>query len=740
MVDKALPSAVFETKFRVQIQPEPALREGSGSLAKTLSTLRRVLILPALILALSSGSGSAETSAAYQSSPLKAHLITAQDGVSKNTQTLSAGLHLQLNENWKTYWRSPGEVGIPPSVEWSGSENVADVEFMWPSPTRFTAFGIENFGYAGEVVFPLRITLKDPGAPVTLSAQVKLLVCSNVCVPEEFDLSLRLGRGNVIDSTSAGLIGTFSERVPEGAKTSGVSEANAFIDEDLTELIVSLRVDEPLQSPDVFPELGIGVAFGKPDIRLGEEDHVLWARLPILSSNTDVTVAPSITVTDGENRAFTVIADRVARRTAPPFELAATTPDMMELLWIAVIALLGGLILNVMPCVLPVLSIKVSSVLKHTDHDTTRVRFGFVAASAGIMTFMWGLALVLWALQTAGVSVGWGLQFQSPLFLAVMIAVLLVFSANLFGAFEFALPQGMQTRLADTGGRSGYSADFFTGMFGAVMATPCSAPFLGTAVAFALAGRGVDILIVFTSLGLGLALPYLVIAAFPRLVAFMPKPGRWMLIVKSLMGILLLATAVWLFWVLDGVAGLASVIAVAASSGLAVLILSLPNVQSQFRWSIATASLVLALAAGPLLQQSAPARAGSQSALAWVAFDRSDIAKRVSAGEVVFVDVTADWCLTCKANKTLVIDREPVRSTLDAPGVTPMQADWTRPDARISRYLESFGRYGIPFNAVYGPSAPNGIVLSELLTTEDVMDALAQASGRDVSAKVAGQE
>ncbi|MGS4966533.1 MULTISPECIES: protein-disulfide reductase DsbD family protein [Marivita] len=709
-------------------------------MAKTLSTLRRVLILPALILALSSGSGSAETSAAYQSSPLKAHLITAQDGVSKNTQTLSAGLHLQLNENWKTYWRSPGEVGIPPSVEWSGSENVADVEFMWPSPTRFTAFGIENFGYAGEVVFPLRITLKDPGAPVTLSAQVKLLVCSNVCVPEEFDLSLRLGRGNGIDSTAAGLIGTFSERVPEGAEAGGVSEANAFIDEDLTELIVNLRVDEPLQSPDVFPELGIGVALGKPDIRLGEEDHLLWARLPILSSNTDVTVAPSITVTDGENRAFTVIADRVARRTAPPFELAATTPDMMELLWIAVIALLGGLILNVMPCVLPVLSIKVSSVLKHTDHDTTRVRFGFVAAAAGIMTFMWGLALILWALQTAGLSVGWGLQFQSPLFLAVMIAALLVFSANLFGAFEFALPQGMQTRLADTGGRSGYSADFFTGMFGAVMATPCSAPFLGTAVAFALAGRGVDILIVFTSLGLGLALPYLVIAAFPRLVAFMPKPGRWMLIVKSLMGILLLATAVWLFWVLDRVAGLASVIAVAALSGLAVLILSLPNMQSQLRWFIATASLVLALAAGPVLQQSAPARTGSQSALAWLAFDRSDIAKRVSAGEVVFVDVTADWCLTCKANKTLVIDRDPVRSALDTPGVTPMQGDWTRPDARISRYLESFGRYGIPFNAVYGPSAPNGIVLSELLTTEDVMNALAQASGRDVSAKVAGQE
>ena len=175
-------------------------------------------------------------------------------------------------------------------------------------------------------------------------------------------------------------------------------------------------------------------------------------------------------------------------------------------------------------------------------------------------------------------------------------------------------------------------------------------------------------------------------------------------------------------------------------SGVAVLMLSLPNVRTQLRWSIATTSFVLALVAGPLLQQSAPAKSVPQSALDWVAFDRSQIAKRVSEGEVVFVDVTADWCLTCKANKTLVIDREPVRSALEAPGVTPMQADWTRPDARISRYLESFGRFGIPFNAVYGPSAPNGIVLSELLATDDVLNALSQAGGRDVPATISEQE
>lgn len=709
-------------------------------MSKNFSILTGILLISVLLGSLAAGRSSAETSAEYQSAPLTAHLISAQDAVSESTLTVSAGLRIQLNEKWKTYWRSPGEVGVPPVVEWSGSENIADVEFMWPAPTRFTAFGIENFGYSDEVVFPLRVTLEKRGAPVTLSAQVQLLVCSEVCVPEEFELSLKLGRGNGIDSSSAALIGSFSERVPEDAGSGSVNEANAFINEDLTELIVSLRVDDPLQSPDVFPELGVGVALGKPDIRLGERGRLLWARLPILSSNTEAATEPSITVTDGENRAFTVIADRVSQGISPPFDLTATAPDMMELLWIAAIALLGGLILNVMPCVLPVLSIKVSSLLKHSDHDTTRVRFGFVAAAAGILMFMWSLALILWGLKSVGLSVGWGLQFQSPLFLTVMIAVLLVFSANLFGAVEFSLPPGIQTRLAGAGGRSGYTADFFTGMFGAIMATPCSAPFLGTAVAFALAGRGVDILIVFTSLGFGLALPYLVFASFPRLIAFMPKPGRWMLIVKSVLGILLLVTAVWLFWVLEGVAGLTSVVLVAVLSGLAVLMLSLPNLQSQLRLPVATVSIVLALALGPFLQQSAPGPSVTQSTLAWVAFDRTQIAKLVSEGEVVFVDVTADWCLTCKANKTLVLDREPVRSALEAPGVTPMQADWTRPDASISRYLESFGRYGIPFNAVYGPSAPNGIVLSELLTSKDVILALKQASGRDFSARVVGQE
>jgi suppressor for copper-sensitivity B len=356
------------------------------------------------------------------------------------------------------------------------------------------------------------------------------------------------------------------------------------------------------------------------------------------------------------------------------------------------------------------------------------------------MGFMWGLALVLWGLQRLGMSVGWGLQFQNPLFISIMIVVLLIFSANLFGAFEFSLPSGLQTRLAGAGGREGYSADFFTGMFGAVMATPCSAPFLGTAVAFALAGRGVDILVVFTALGLGLSAPYLAVAAFPGIIAFMPRPGRWMMAIKLGMGLLLLVTALWLFRVLAGVAGERAVWAVAVLSGAGLLVIAMPGSRLPLKWPLAATSFILALTVGPYLQLPTASQDRREAALSWVPFDRGEIARRVSAGEVVFVDVTADWCLTCKANKALVIERDPVRTGLEAEGVTTMQADWTRPDERIARYLESYGRYGIPFNAVYGPAAPNGIVLSELLTSADVMDALTRAGTDALAQQGAGQD
>ena len=672
----------------------------------------------------------AAESDSFSNPAIEARLLTAENGVAPGAGTISAGLYLRLGKDWKTYWRSPGEVGIPPSIDWSGSSNVAETEFLWPAPQRFTAFGIENFGYHEEVVFPISITLKNPDAPVELRARVSLLTCSTVCVPQDFDLSLDLPRGSGIDQASASLISSYAARVPDDGTESGITIDAASVDAEMTNLTLTARSEDPFRTPDVFPEMGEFTAFGKPDIRLGDGGRLLWARLPILAAQDDPP-ALQVTITDGE-RAATIQAGLTDAAPPPPFSVAELVPGLDELAWIAVVAFLGGLILNVMPCVLPVLSIKLSSAVKSGGQSLPRIRRGFAVSALGVMAFIWILAAATIAIRAFGLTVGWGLQFQNPVFLAVMLVVLVVFSANLFGFFEIALPSSWQTRLARAGGGKGYGGDFATGAFAAILATPCSAPLLGTAIAFALAGRAVDIVVVFTALGAGLAVPYLVVAAFPRLVQRLPRPGRWMIVLKVVLGLALAATALWLFWVLGGVAGRRTALWVGlASIGVAGL-LSLGRVPAVIRIPGSAALVVLAIAVAGFLSDT-DSRSVPGVATDWAAFDRAAIPRHVSTGQVVFVDVTADWCLTCKANKALVLDREPVVSRLREPGIIAMQADWTRPDEAISRYLESFGRFGIPFNVAYGPNAPEGIVLPEILSTEAVLRALSDAGASQIA-------
>ncbi len=707
-------------------------------LVSTQTVLRRAtraLRFAAITWSLAVTSSAFAASTEIQSSPAAdIALVTAEDTIAPSAASISAGLAISLSDGWKTYWRSPGEVGLPPELDFTGSENVAEVEILWPAPHRFTAFGIQNFGYSDEIVLPLRIRLERPGEPVDLRATASLLVCSDICVPLNLDLALDLPTGatSAIDQVSAERIATFAAQVPLETASDAFSTISAFVDEDARTLTIEARGTHIYEDPDVFPELGEYTAFGVPDIRLGDGGTVLWAQLPILSLDED-GADPTITLTDGDV-SITLAATPVDTAPRPPFSVAATQTSASALLWIALLAFVGGLVLNIMPCVLPVLSIKLASVVSGGTKSRAEISAGFLASALGVMAFMWALAAITFGLKQLGVTVGWGLQFQNPMFLSLMVVVLAVFAANMLGLFEITLPSGLQTRLARSGARKGYSGDFATGAFAAVLATPCSAPFLGTAIAFALTGGALDIGVVFTALGLGLALPYLAIAVYPRMAQAMPRPGQWMVVVKVVLGLLLLLTAGWLIWVLSGVAGqMATVATVALTAALVVLIAwkRLPEIP---RWAgIATLSIAAVIAAGQLADRSATP--DTVQATDWTTFDRGAIARHVSQGEVVFVDVTADWCLTCQANKLLVLDRDPVVSALAMPGVVAMRADWTRPDESISRFLASFDRYGIPFNAVYGPGAPDGIVLSELLSTQAVMDALTAAGTLDVAAE-----
>ena len=654
----------------------------------------------------------AATSDLHEAPVLTARLITAEAGIGPDAGSVSAGLVVTMQDGWKTYWRSPGEVGLPPELDWTGSQNLASAELLFPAPTRFTAFEIENFGYGGEVTFPIRITLDEPGAPATLNTRVRLLVCKDICIPEDFDLTLPLPRDTGIDSASAEILAGALARVPLEDAVSGLTVEAAHLSD--TALTLAVTRDQPFATPDVFPELGDAI-LGKPRVLLEDGGTRLWAEFPLLYAPED---APTLrlTVTDG---------DFAGTLSAPLGDTAPAAPAASRgLLATALIAVLGGLILNVMPCVLPVLSIKLASAVQMARSGRARVRAGFLWAALGVMVFFWGLAAVTWGLQGMGQAVGWGLQFQSPVFLTTMIVILVVFAANLFGLFELQLPAALQTRMAGAGG-TGHLGDFATGAFAAVLATPCSAPFLGTAVAYAMSGGALEIAVIFTALGLGLALPYLAVAVFPGVVAVLPRPGRWMLVLKAVMGALLALTAAWLFFVLAGVSGLAAAGLTALIMAAIVALLALRQIPR--RALIATLLALLAIAL-PALRDPAPATA-SQSATRWHSFDEAAITAHLAEGRIVFVDVTADWCLTCKANKALVLDRDPVSSALSADAIVPMQADWTRPDPAISAYLEKFNRYGIPFNAVYGPAAPQGLPLPELLTEKAIFDAITKAGG-----------
>lgn len=669
-----------------------------------------------------SGAAQAATGDWAKHDTVQVRLVTSVEATG-GRETIAAGLHLRLTDGWKTYWRSPGDAGAPPTVDWTGSRNLAGVDFRWPAPHRFTLFGLETFGYQEEVVFPLSVRVERPGEPVALRGRADILVCSTVCIPTNLDVALDLPAGDAVaDPETANLIARFEAQIPDDGSRSGLLAKNAVV-EPGTPGILSIGIvsDRPFQEPDVLVESS-GWTFGKPEFSFTVDGREAIARLPVVSGPDVVTMpdkAITVTLTDGTRAAEASLTASEGQSGTGSWP-GATLP-------ILGIALLGGLVLNLMPCVLPVLSLKLLSVIKRSGVERRRVRFGFLATAAGVLASMLLLAGVLIGLKLAGATVGWGVQFQQPVFLVAMAALLVAFAINLAGGFEIPLPPRLATAFGTAGG-TGIGGDVATGAFATALATPCSAPFVGTAVAFALARGPAEILAIFAALGIGLASPYLLVAAFPGLTGLLPRPGRWMSTLRRILAMALLGTAAWLLAVLAVQTSWMAMAAVA----VALAVLSAALLLRHHLGVVTAVSVVVVSLSGGL---ASPAMLGrtlepTGAATAWAPFDLMEIGRLVAQGKTVFVDVTAEWCITCQANKRLVIDRSEVATALAGRDVFPMRADWTRPDQRISDYLARNDRYGIPFNAVYGPGAPSGIVLPELLTTEAVLKALQTAKGQ----------
>lgn len=649
---------------------------------------------------------------------------------------LLLGLHVQMAPGWKTYWRSPGSAGYGLNLNWEGSKNIKSPQILWPLPHRFmTKMGSANV-YKGDVIFPLWVTVSDPQQPVHVSLSTDILVCDGEsCAPVMQTLTLDLPAGPKAPSAqSAALLQKAMDSLPQpglpGSESVGPLRIESVEVEGPGDLPATLHVvlskTNGIFSKGDLPELFLEIkdrVVDAPQVSLSPNQKTIQYSAPVYRDASQTpTLAPdlegkSVVLTIGyQNRGF-----EVEHKIKPQGSRLSFWSMMLF------IAFVGGLILNIMPCVLPVLSLKIMSVMRHGGGHNATVRQEFLATASGILFSFLCLATVTLLLKISGHAVGWGVQFQNPYFLIGLIGILTLFSCNLFGFFEFRLPSPLSSLGGISPHRESLIGSFLEGSLVTILATPCTAPFLGTALAFALSQGVLEILSIFTAMGFGLAFPFFLVAFFPKLATKLPKPGAWMITVKYILGFLVMLTTLWLISILIAEIGKIGAFLVAALMLLISLFLKKTRNGSEARKRMAwlgASFLIAATFTLPTFVAPSPSEVSCPKKSLWHPFEPDRIASHVRAGKTVLVSVTADWCLTCQANKYFTLKNKDVLEALRHKGVVAMEADWTNHDPKITTYLKSFNQYGIPFYAVYGCRSTKGKFLGQLLTPQKMLDAL----------------
>ncbi|MEO1575450.1 MAG: protein-disulfide reductase DsbD domain-containing protein, partial [Pseudomonadota bacterium] len=630
--------------------------------------------------------------------------------------TITALLTLDIIDGWHTYWKNPGDSGEATRIDWTLPEGVTAGEIRWPTPHRIPYSGFINYGYEGVAHHLVTLTVSDTvatGRTLPLSASATWLVCEDICIPETgtFELVVRTTDRLVPGSTSSPAFAAARAQLPSEAGPVSARRDGADAVFDLTGL-------PPLVDVYFFPD-DWGVV--EPGATQTLNDGTLRLAGATLG---DAPVSGVLTgLTADDRRVGLSISASLGATTAAPTAAPAADIGLPTAL---LFALLGGVILNLMPCVFPVLSMKAMHLVNSDDAQSART--DGLAYTAGVLVFFAVLGIALLALRASGDAIGWGFQLQSPPVVGALALLMFLIGLNLMGAFDIGGAfMGAGSSLA---GRGGAVGAFFTGALAAIVATPCTAPFMGVALGFALTQPAPVALTVLLTLGLGLALPFLVVALVPALAARLPRPGAWMNTLRQALAFPMFGAAVWLAWVLalqtgpDGVLRLLSAAVIAA---LAVWLW--PRRRHHVAAALCAAAAAACLVAVGTLQPGATGTAlTDDTQKRGVAFSPERLSAARAAGDTVFVNQTAAWCLTCLVNEKNVLSTSRVESALRAPGVTYMSGDWTRRDPDITAFLSEHGRSGVPLYVVYHGNAP-GVVLPPVLTESIVLDALERPAG-----------
>ncbi|GMV40860.1 MAG: thiol:disulfide interchange protein DsbD [Myxococcales bacterium] len=784
--------------------------EGPQAFAARLARVRTALGMPALGVAVSAEAAAAPAPASTFGAPssrdfgdvpdtaradrphVTARLLADSVRVAPG-EPLRVGVHIALERGWHVYWKNSGDSGLPTEVELKLPEGYVVGELQWPAPGRYAeAGGLTAYGYSDEVMLYATVVPPPvvPDGPVPVSAAVSWLVCEKNCVPGSATLSLTLPGGGApgVDDKTRPIFDHMAARVPPAASEEltarGVLSASAVRPGDRFAALFEVRArrgglaqhhDEHV--PVFLPEVGVGVDIEGLDHRVAADGALIVRVLGVggpegrtpgriagvvqavaddgvlhrLAVSLEVPLAaPGATVVPISDPAFALLPALPDDPKRPAMSGAATVIAAggdVGLWQMLLFALIGGLLLNVMPCVLPVLSIKALGLVRQAGEDRRAIWHHGLAFGAGVMVSFLVLTILVIGLKASGELVGWGFQFQNPAFVVALMAIVFAFSLSLFGVFEVNLP-GMQAA-AGVASQHGLLGSFFNGVFATLLATPCTAPFLGTALGFAFGQPSPVIFAVLMVVGLGLALPFVILARFPAWLRKIPRPGPWMDHFKHLMGFLLVGTVIWLLDVLSYQVSTRALVGAILFLGIVAVAVwmygrfgGLTATRGRQVVMAALAGAVIAAGAfGTLQLDSPPAQAamcedsGDTPPVAgeWTHFTDERVTSLSGAGHTVFIDFTAAWCWTCKVNENTVIESDAVLSVMRELGIIMVRADWTNKDEAISAWLRRFDRAGVPLYVILPGSDPDSpIVLPEILTPDLLIEGLRRAGPSQV--------
>jgi thiol:disulfide interchange protein len=664
-------------------------------------------VLAAVLMLLAAIPAHALESAPVSSKRAVATLVTDTDAMQPGTP-FRVGLRLRMADGWHTYWKNPGDAGVPPDLTIDG---VTQSPIDWPTPRRVAEGPVMTYAYTGEVLLPVTVTA-PMGAASTIKAHAQWLVCKDICVPEEGDFSLTVPIGTPAPSAQAPLFAAHDRSVPRPSPwTTRISpDGTLFVQgPELTTATVTdawFIPDEPGHIQDDAAQ--------PLSVRVG---GFTLALKPTKEFDPAKNLSGVLSVRDRAGMQTDVLVN------ASPGPSPA--PAMPPLSQILVFAFLGGLILNLMPCVFPILAMKAVALARHAG----RGRPHALSYTAGVLVTFIALAGALLAARAAGTAAGWGFQFSSPVFVAAMAWLLFGVGLNLSGVFQVGGGlTGAGSGLAD---RHGIAGSFFTGLLAVLVATPCTAPFMGVAVAAGLAAPTAVTLLVFAVMGLGLAAPYVALASMPGLARLMPRPGRWMEILKQGLAFPMYGAAAWLVWVISQEAGSNGILATVAGlvlvgfAGWVFGITQTASVQPR-RFGQAVA-MVAVLAALAVLSGITATPVGAATESSAETFTPERLAALRSAGKPVFVNMTAAWCVTCLVNERVAISTDTVRQAFATDHVAYLKGDWTRQDPAITAFLRQNGRDGVPLYVFFPADGGPPEVLPQILTESEVLRVL-QAS------------